>query len=250
MTTRAVMPFPVLPGKDARVIADGLKAKPDEYREDRANAGFLVERAYLQHTQMGDFVVAYWEVENSLPETFAAAANPKTDLGRWFMEQVKEIHGFDITQPPSQLPELVGEWIDPDVNEMRQGFAFCAPVLPDQIDYGRDWSRRTFASEGMTASRRNLGQNKEIAMVTYTEQGPICAVYIEGNDPEEANRRLTQSQDPFDVEFRENLRRIFPPFVNFDEPVPGVTEIFDSEKLEGAQLTGRARQAAQAPNAG
>jgi hypothetical protein len=44
-------------------------------------------------------------------------------------------------------------------------------------------------------------------------------------------RGLAKSQDSFDVEFRENMRRMLPPFVNVGEPGQGITEIFDSQGL-------------------
>lgn len=66
---------------------------------------------------MGDFVVAYLESgKPTIGETLYAAATDPTDLGRWFVEMVKEIHGVDMSQPQSgpQL-EIVGDWSDPDV---------------------------------------------------------------------------------------------------------------------------------------
>jgi hypothetical protein len=64
-----------------------------------------------------------------------------------------------------------------------------------------------------------------------TPQGPVCGVYVEATDPFEANRTFAASREPFDVAFKEELRVLFPPFINFDQPVPGVTEIFDSHTL-------------------
>lgn len=245
MTSRAVLPFPVLPGKDAQEIADRFRAEPEAYREDRANSGVTLERAYLFKTPMGDFVVAYTESRKGFMETMGAVANPQTDIGRWFVEKVKEIHGVDMTQPPAQLPEMLGEWVDPDVSETRQGFAFCAPLLADQVDNAREWAKRTYPSDGMLRTRRQRGDNKDVAMITFTEQGPVVAVYLEGRDPVASDREFIESQDPFDLDFKDNLRRLFPPFVDLSE-VPQVTEIFDSEKLDGADLTGRSRDAAEA----
>jgi hypothetical protein len=57
----SVMVFPVLPGKDPRTIADEMRSRPREYEESRRRLGITLERAYLQHTPMGDFVTAYTE---------------------------------------------------------------------------------------------------------------------------------------------------------------------------------------------
>ena len=235
MTVRTVLPFPVLPGKteaDIRSIAERFRAEPDAYAERCRRAGITLERAYWQHTPMGDFVVAYVESERSAPETVAHWAQSDLELDRFFRESVREIHGIDITQPmEGPAPENVGEWVDPDVSAPRDGFAFCAPILPDRLEQGRAWAREVFASDGMTASRRALGQNKEVVTLVQTPQGPVTAVYLEGDNAAEANRRFSASSSPFDVEFRQMLKQLYPPFINFDEPVPGVVTIFDSEAV-------------------
>jgi hypothetical protein len=83
----------------------------------------------------------------------------------------------------------------------------------------------------MTRSRRALGQTMEIVTLVETPQGPVIAVYLEGADPVEANRRHGVSTDPFDVAFNEELTHLFPPFIDLSKPVPGIVEIFDSQEL-------------------
>ena len=112
-----------------------------------------------------------------------------------------------------------------------RGMAFSAPMIPGTEDRGRAWAARTFASAGMTASRRAFGQNVEVVTLAHTPQGPVIGVYLEGADPFEANRRFAASAEPFDVEFKEELRQLFPPFIDFGQPVTGVIEIFDSQPL-------------------
>jgi hypothetical protein len=251
MTTRVALPFPVLPGRDPRKIANRFIKEPEVYREARRDSGVTLERAYLQQTPMGDFVVAYIESDRDFMEMMGTIANPTNEMARWFVDTVKEVHGIDMTQPPAQLPELVAEWVDPDVSERRRGFAFCAPVVPEQLQFGKDWARRTFASDDMTRTRRDLGENLEVVFLTHTEQGPITAIYLEGNDPDRANREFSASDDPFNVEFREALQRIYPPFVDMTKPIEGVTEIFDSRAVGGEQeLTGQPRQASRAATSG
>ena len=235
MTYRTVLTFPVLPGKteaDIRSIAERFRSDPDAYAESRRRAGVTLERAYWQHTPMGDFVVAYVESDRPAPQVIADQAQSDLDIDRFFRDKVKEVHGVDITQPmPGPPPETVAEWVDTAATQRGRGFAFSAPLIPGQQDRGRAWSRETFASEGMTTSRRALGENVEVVTLLETPQGPVIGVYIEGADPEEANRRFATSGEAFDVDFRNTLKELFPPFINFDEPVPGITEIFDSEAL-------------------
>ena len=237
MINRVALVFPIVPGKteaDIRRIAERFNAEPEAYFESRRRAGVTLERAYWQHTPMGDFVVAYAESERSVSEVIGAYAQGAAEIDRFFAATVREVHGVDITQPPEgPAPETVGEWVDPAVNERRRGMAFCAPLLPGQEERGQAWAKETFGDEEMTRSRRALGQNVEVVTFNYTPQGPVAAVYLEGTDPFEGNRTFAASTDPFDVRFKEELRVLFPPFIDFNQPVPGVTEIFDSQALIG-----------------
>ncbi len=232
---RAVLPFPVLPGKteaDIRRIAERFRAEPEAYWESRRAVGISFERAYWQHTPMGDFVVAYVESKGSVAETVAAMAQDTSRMSRFFAENVHEVHGVDMTQPPQGAPpEIVAEWSDPDVARRGSGFAFCAPLVPDQVERARTWARETFASADMTRTRRKLRECLEVVMLHDTPEGPVTAVYIEGENAAAANGAFAASEDPFNVAFKAMLREIYPPFIDFGQPVPGITEIFDSEAL-------------------
>ncbi len=232
---RFTVPFPVLPGKteaDIRSIAERFKTDPEEYAESRRRSGVTLERAFWQHTPMGDFVVAYLETTGSVEQALGAPGQSDLALDKFFVEKVMEVHGIDLTQPsPGPAPEALGEWSDPAVTRRGRGWAFCAPGIPGTEDRGRAWTRATFASEDMTRSRRALGENVEVVTLVQTPQGPVIAVYIEGEDPVESNRRFAASTDPFDVAFKEECTHLFPPFIDFNQPVPGITEIFDSQEL-------------------
>ena len=181
---------------------------------------------------MGDFVVAYAESDRSTADVLGAYTEQATEIDRFFVATVKEVHRIDITDvPDGPPPQTVGEWVDPAVTERRRGMDFCAPLIPGQEDRGRAWVKEIFGQEGMTTSRRALNQNIEVVTLTETPRGPIAAVYVEGTDPFEGNRTFTASTEPFDVAFKQELSTLFPPFIDFNEPVPGVTEIFDSRAL-------------------
>jgi hypothetical protein len=232
---RLALPFPALPGKtegDLRRIADRFIASPAEYGESRRRAGVTLERAYLQQTPMGMFVVAYQETTGSVADAIAALASSDLEIDRFFVETVHELHGIDVRQPmPGPDPEVVGEWVDPTVTERSRGMAFCAPMIPDSVDRARVWAKKTYASEAMAVSWRALGLSVDVLTVLQTPQGPVAAVYLEGKDPFEANRRFAESTEPFDVAFKEELTHLFPPFIDFSKPVPGITEIFDSRAV-------------------
>ncbi|MBV8195766.1 MAG: hypothetical protein JOY80_09595 [Candidatus Dormibacteraeota bacterium] len=231
---RAAMPFPVLPGKtiaDVRRIGEMFEADPEAWAESRRRGGVTLERAYFQETPMGNFLVAYLETTKTLAEAFMASAQSDLEIDRSFVDHVREVHGIDIREMPAPQFENVGEWLDPDVRETLRGFAFCAPIIPEMQDKGREWAAKTFSSEGMTTTRRRLGESKELVTLVQTPNGPVTGVYLEGRDPVQANRDFTASSDPFDIEFRAMLKQLYPPFINFDQPVPGITEVFDSQKL-------------------
>jgi hypothetical protein len=232
---RTALVFSVLAGKtesDIRSIADRFKADPEGYFESRHRAGVTLERAYWQNTPMGDFVIGYVESDQSAADVMGAWAAQATEIDRFFVATVKEVHGIDITNvPEGPPPQTVGEWVDTAVTERRRGMAFCAPLAPGQEDRGRAWAKEIYGQEAMTTSRRAVNQNVEVVTLTETPQGPVCGIYLEATDPFESNRALAASTEPFDAVFKEELRVMFPPFVDFSQPVSGVTEIFDSQAL-------------------
>jgi hypothetical protein len=136
--------FPVLPGKDARDIANEMKSRPREYEESRRRHGITMERAYLQHTPMGDYVTAYLEAEGDVLEAFGKLASSDLDIDRYMAKAAKEIHGADFTKPmPGPAPETVAAWFDSTATRRGRGMALCAPLAPG-------------ATEGKSLRRRRL----------------------------------------------------------------------------------------------
>ena len=235
---RQVLAFPVLPGRtESQIthIAEQFKARPSEYRESRRSHGIHFERAYLQHTPMGDFVLAYTESEHPFSETGASMAKSDLAIDKEFVQHVHENHGVDLTSPPAgSAPETVGEWWDSDVTERHPGFALCMPLLPDVLEQGRAWSHEAYVTRAdeLAASRRSWQQSGEVVTVIGTpDGGAVCCVYLEGQDPISVNRHWSTSNAPFDVWFRENLATLAPPNINLAVPVQDVALIFDSQGL-------------------
>jgi len=235
---RIALPFPVLPGVSDEHAKDGpaklFRSRPAEYAESRRRLGVTMERAYLQKTPMGSFVVAYIESERPSSEFMGEIGASNLDIDKEFLRLVKEIHGFDPSQPTGgPQPETIGEWTDPDVRKRGRGMAFTAPLIPGTTDKGRAFSREAFETrkDELTASRRALRENVEVVTLVPTPQGDVIAVYLEGEDAFETNRRFAASTAPYDVWFKDQLKTIFPPFIDFGQPVPGVEEFFDSQAL-------------------
>jgi hypothetical protein len=235
--SRTALVFPVVPGKDAREIADELKARPREYEQSRRAMGVTMERAYLQHTPMGDYVVAYIEAEGDLLEGMGRMASSGLDIDRYFVKAVKEIHGVDMTQPmPGPAPETVAAWIDTAARNRGRGMAFCAPLTPGETDRARAFVADAYRRDDFTASRRRLNVSEELITLHSTPQGDVVGIYIEGDDPVKGNEGFAASQEPFDLWFKEQLTKIFPASIDFSKPVAGIEEIFDSTKVADLSL--------------
>lgn len=155
---RQVLVFPLLPGKsddDARRISDGFRERPQEYTESRRRLGVSLERAYLQSTPMGSFVIAYSESERGFDAFVAETVKSELPIDRFFVDTVRELHGVDLTQPPpGPAPETIGAWFDPAVTTRGRGMAFVAPLLPGTEDAGRAFIADAFSREDMTRTRR------------------------------------------------------------------------------------------------
>ena len=102
---------PVLPGKTEavrRLAAEGSGPRRSEFEEFQRRVGITTQKVWLQQTPQGDISVVYWEVDD-LARVFQELASSDKPFDRWYLQQVKEIHGVDLTQP---LPpnELIFQW--------------------------------------------------------------------------------------------------------------------------------------------
>ena len=237
MVHNAAVAFPVLPGKtedEVRSIATMLQSRPDEYRESRANGGVELERVYYMQTPMGDFVIAYLEGTKPIGEALGTPATSGLEIDNEFVRLVKELHGVDLsTPPPGPAPETLANWSDPSVTERRAGLAFTAPILPGADQRGRDFCKEAWGTRvaELQASRRELGVSREVVTLQTTPHGQVVNVYLEGTEPAEGNRKFAASTSAFDVWFKEECRKIFIPEVDFNTPLPPITELFDSQRI-------------------
>ena len=99
---------PILPGKRSQwdaFIAEITGPRRSAFNASRQRNG-VHERTFLQETPQGDIVIVTLEGENPM-QAMGAFANGDDDFTRWFVEQVQEIHGFDLRQPPANPPRSV-----------------------------------------------------------------------------------------------------------------------------------------------
>ena len=225
---------PVLPGKDASKAAAVLKADPSGYVESRTRLGVTLERAYEMPTPMGTFLIAYIESERPWAETSADEAQSDLPIDRAFAAAILDVHGIDITAPPpGPLPELIADWTDPTIPTRKRGLAFCAPVMPGAEDAGRAFAAEAYDNRlsELEVSRRALGISRESVTLNTSPAGQSIAVYIEGDDPVEGNRRFAASTAPYDVWFKDVVGRTLAAGVDFNIPLPPIVEVFDSQEF-------------------
>jgi hypothetical protein len=58
----------------------------------------------------GSSVMVVWFECEDVEKAFADAAQDSSEFAVWFRDRVKEVTGFDLTEPPEGGPELVLDW--------------------------------------------------------------------------------------------------------------------------------------------
>ena len=101
---------PILPGKteEWRRFTEELNGpRRTEWEESRRRVGIQREASYLNETPQGHLVVVYFDTEGPLEEIFQRLGTSQEPFDIWFRQKAKEIHGFDLEQPPpGPLPQL------------------------------------------------------------------------------------------------------------------------------------------------
>ena len=100
---------PILPGKTDQWKQFTTELKTTyaaQFAESRRGLG-VRERTFFQSTPMGDLVLVTLEGEDPIA-AFTQFGQGKDPFTLWFLAQVKEIHGMDLSGPPQgALPELI-----------------------------------------------------------------------------------------------------------------------------------------------
>jgi hypothetical protein len=105
--------FPILPGKE-KAGRDFAAACMGERRKDfdalQTTSRVSRETWALQETPMGSFMVVWFEAPD-IDKAFADLATAGNDFSNWFIDQVKELTGVDLSAPPeSAPPEVLVDW--------------------------------------------------------------------------------------------------------------------------------------------
>jgi len=104
---------PILPGKLEtwqHFCAELQGPRREEYAASSRRLGVTACRLYYQQTPHADLVIAYLAADDLAP-MFQGMATSQDPYDVWFREQMVDIHGWDVTQPPpGPQPELRFEW--------------------------------------------------------------------------------------------------------------------------------------------
>lgn len=108
MTKLLAMAVPILPGQTEhwhRFLNTLKGERSKEYKASRERLG-VRERVFFQPTPQGDMVVV--TLEGNDPEAaFSRFAEGNDAFAKWFVDEVKAIHGFDLASlPKGGIPEL------------------------------------------------------------------------------------------------------------------------------------------------
>jgi 23S rRNA C2498 (ribose-2'-O)-methylase RlmM len=105
---------PVLPDKTGtlrRFCEEMMGPRLNEFEGSRERLGITGEMAWVQHTPEGDIAIICWEVDDleRMVRNIRASDLP---FDRWFVQQIKEIHGFDLIEqnPSGKPPKKLFEW--------------------------------------------------------------------------------------------------------------------------------------------
>ncbi len=228
-----LIPAPVLPGKQGMIptITKYLRDHMSEYEQSRARTGLTLERVYSMQTPQGLLIIAYQEGTHDFAKTNELFATSDLAIDKWTFDTLKEVHGIDFRNPPAgPPPEVLFDWVDPQVKERKRGLAFASPVVPGKTDAGRAFSVEAFtrrASE-LAGARRKVGGTREFGMLHHTPMGDVASVYIEGDDPAATNARFARSTDSFDVWFKKQAGEILGQ--DFNQPLPPIEQIFEYQR--------------------
>jgi hypothetical protein len=105
--TEIVFAIPIERGKedaDRQMREELAGARRAEYAAALKEAGIKRQAVWHQQSPGATWAIVY--VEASDPDAHQRFVNSDADISRWFREQMQEIHGRDVTEPPLPV-ELV-----------------------------------------------------------------------------------------------------------------------------------------------
>ena len=108
-----------------------------------------------------------------------------------------------------------------------KAIGFSAPVLPGKTEEGRIFAKELNGprADGLKESRMAMGLDRESVWLMPTPMGDFITVVLEGDDPQESNRKFAESTSEFDMWFKKTAADITG--VDFGQPLPPIEELWD-----------------------
>jgi hypothetical protein len=110
------MALPVQPGKAEQfrtMTAELLGARRQEFEDSQARLGIPHECWYLQPSPMGDLFLL-WAEADDIMAAFTSFVESRDPFDVWSKQQILDITGVDLNQPPDAVPEVLFEWAAPE----------------------------------------------------------------------------------------------------------------------------------------
>jgi len=105
--------FPILPGKEQEgrdFAAACMGERRKGFEELQAMSRLTRETWALQETPMGSFMLVWFEAPD-VEKAFTDLATAGNEFTTWFLGQVKDVTGVDLSAPPaSPTPEVLVDW--------------------------------------------------------------------------------------------------------------------------------------------
>jgi hypothetical protein len=102
-----VFAVPVLPGKeelDRQTMDEMAGSRRDEYEAALKDAGITRQAIWHQQTPDGTLALVYIEADN--PDAVQRFTSSDAAISRWFVEQMQDVHGIDVSQPPPPVSRV------------------------------------------------------------------------------------------------------------------------------------------------
>jgi hypothetical protein len=106
--------YPVLPGKVdvARAFAAAVAGpRRAEFEELQRKVKTTRETWTFQEMPGGGGLILVWFECDDVEAALAHSMTDESEFGRWFVAQIQEVTGLDMSEPPEgPLPEVVLDW--------------------------------------------------------------------------------------------------------------------------------------------
>ena len=97
-----VFAIPIMHGKedlDRQTRDEMAGARRDEYQAALKDAGITRQAVWHQLTPDGGTLAIVY-IEATDPDAHQRFVSSDADISRWFVQQMQEVHGRDVSQPP------------------------------------------------------------------------------------------------------------------------------------------------------